>query len=149
MLLLAFMSCIVVFGLKCDPGQSPTVIIEQLEGEWIEQEDPSLIQFVGSNYIISFQTDYTFQLKLERWTDVIDQDSDCNNSRKDYINGTYEIIGKQMRLLGLYSDASFSEPKPNCAGEEEYQFESILEFKNDTLYLMDATGDRIKLIRQS
>ena len=148
MLFLIFLSFIVVFGLKCDPGQAPTIMIEQLEGRWIEQEDPSLIQFAGSNYIISFQTNNTFQLKLERWTDTVDQNSTCGSSRRDYINGTYEIIGKQMRLLGLYSDASFSEPRPNCAGEEEYEFESKVEFKNDTLYLMDTRGDRIKLIRQ-
>lgn len=138
---------LIVLGAKCQINNAELITVEELEGQWEEQEDPTLIQFAGTNYSFHLLNDKTFQLQLRYWTDELDQSAPCPSNRTDHIIGAFEMDGDQMLFSGYYTDTDFSKKEPNCKGEKKYSFESEIELIDQTLFLTDTRGQRIKLVR--
>lgn len=134
-------------SLKCEFNSNEKIALNDLTGQWLEQENPDKIQFSGTNYHFEIFEDHTFKLRLRHWTDAIDPNSSCSNNRIDYIKGTFEIADDIVKFIGLFSDESFAEEQVNCKGEGTFTFESEVQLKGDALLMTDPNGQRIRMIR--
>lgn len=105
-----------------------------LNGHWLEVEPAGIIQFAGTNHDFHFNSNGTFTLKREYWTDIINSDP-CYHLHFDYIVGTYSYTSTQFILTGKYSNAPFTVLQPNVCGETNYTLTTDYVFTNGVLTL--------------
>lgn len=105
-----------------------------LSGLWLEEEPVGIIQFAGTNHLFQFNSDKSFTLKRDYWTDVISADS-CYGSHSDYVMGTYSFTSSQFELNGKYSDPFYNVVQMNNCGETDYHLITKYKFSNGILTL--------------
>ena len=107
---------------------------ESLSGLWLEEEPAGIIQFAGTNHLFQFNSDKSFTLKRDYWTDVISADS-CYGSHTDYVKGTYSFTSTQFEFGGKYSDPFYNVAQMNNCGETDYHLITKYKFSNGVLTL--------------
>ncbi|MCB0684125.1 MAG: hypothetical protein KDC32_24950 [Saprospiraceae bacterium] len=119
-------------------------------GVWQEEEDPTIIQFAGSNHRFEFTADGAFRLQRQTWTDVILVGEPCEGGQTDFIAGQFSVDGDQLSIEGVYMDQSFTSLLPNCEGESGYSETYDFAFQGDDLLLnpQEPAYLGIRLVRQ-
>ena len=120
-----------------------------VNGVWQEKE--IIGKFAGTSHWIRLNPDKTFELKLYRFTDMMDTaQTSCPNTRTDYIKGAYEINGTHIAFGGRYCNESFSLLQPNCRGETIYQSNYSINFVgNDMVFDFEKDDYRkVWLVKQ-
>lgn len=136
---LLVMSALLVFtGCKKDVKE------KDLEGIWIEK--PITTKFAGTRHWVQFNSDMTFHLKIEYFTDMVSPDPvPCPGNRTEYIMGNYHITDKTITFTGNYCDASFTQYTSNCAGTESFEEKYSTTFKGKDLVLDYEKEDPYKI----
>ena len=84
---------------------------------WEEIEPVGILQYGGSTYqSLNILEDSTFQLKYKEWGDYIVQGDPCNYIYNYYIKGVCSTAGDVIIFTGCFTDSTFNQCIPNCAG---------------------------------
>ena len=101
-------------------GCSKAVKETQLFGVW--KQNPQSLAFAGTLHWIKLNSDKTFEMKLARFSDMIDAEPvPCPNNHTDFVKGTYQFNDGKISFSGAFCDENFSQIQPNCRGEDSYQ----------------------------
>lgn len=128
-----------LFSASCKKSDNPTI-----EGVW--QEKSMVSKFDGTRYWIRFNSDLSFEMKLNHFTDAIIVDPvPCSGNRTDYVKGTYTISGKEIRFNGSYCDATFNQQQANCEGTTTFQPRFTYAFIDGDLVMDFEKEDKYKV----
>lgn len=145
--LLFFVSISLFFHCQKDELKLTTT---DLTGNWEEKEPEDIGQFGGTNHTLEFKADSTFELALYRWTDVIDINDTCPDTRTDYIVGAYALTADSLSLTGQYADSTFQTIQPNCDGETSFAQTYTYKKNSDDVILNfeKSIYEQIRLVKQ-
>ena len=135
---LLLMAVAVLFG-AC----KKSVNEKELEGVWVEKTITT--KFAGTKHWVQFNADMTFQMRLDHFSDAIDQQVPCPSNRTEHVKGTYSISDNKITFTGNYCDASFSQYIANCSGTESYEETYTTTFKGKDLVLDYEKEDPFKI----
>lgn len=127
---------------KCDNKDS----LPSLPGIWQEHED--VPQFAGSTYRITFIDDSHFQLRKDLFTDAIDPNNPCGNSRTLYVTGFYTVSGNLLTLRGGFYDSSYSTIVYDCRYGASFEEQHTVSGSRNTLVLDGERGEYYRIVLQ-
>lgn len=82
------------FGILSSCSKSPEPLVVDLMNCYKEVESDEFIQFAGSNHRFCFEDDNFLHLEISYWTDALNLNDPCPESRVEIIEGTY-ILGAE------------------------------------------------------
>jgi hypothetical protein len=126
---------------KCDKDG-----LTSLAGTWQEQEE--VPQFAGSTYRIAFTDGSHFQLRKALFTDAIDPNNPCSNSRSLYVSGFYTVSGNLLTLRGGFYDSSYTTAVNDCRYGTSFEEQHTLSGSGNTLVLDNERGEYYRIILQ-
>jgi hypothetical protein len=128
-----------LFSVSCKKSDNT-----KIEGVW--QEKSIVSKYGGTRYWIRFNSDLSFEMKLNHFSDAVTVDPvPCSSNRTDYVKGTYTFSNKEIVFNGSYSDATFNQQQANCEGAATFQTSFTYTFKNEDLVLDFEKTDPYKV----